>query len=331
MSEELFDVNKMEKSLKKAQRKSILKTIIISASVILLLAIVSLFINRKFTDVTSSWTRNAYVAYHSISSPNELISTMEFYDGILGGEVHYKTFKLIDDKVVYTGEGGYGYGLFRDEFLNRTGWGSSILFSGLSNEEDIEKPSYNELGQRTMAFFYPSASYKAVTNDLAKLNEIDDDKLVEVGLSFDKGYSVTEALDLFNTIEPSWLWVRDVTEEESKKKYERLASDGSTIMSSLIRNEHNVYGFSLIDNNGERLENPTQQFATFIGTGLKHKSIWHDEFERLVEVIGGEDGIQKEDIVIYGAVVSGTAAELKALQQAPFVRASSFGVITDRY
>ena len=247
-------------------------------------------------------------------------------------EAIVKTFKLNGDKVVYTGEGRYGYGLFRDEYLNRTGGISSTLFSGLSDEQDIEQPFYNELGQRTMAFFYPSASYKAVTNDLAKLNEIDHDKLIEVGLSFDKGYSVTEALNLFDTIEPTWFWVRDVSEEESKKQFEySTSSDGEMTISSVIRSEHTVYGFSLLNNNGERLENPTQQFATFIGTGLKHKSIWHDEFERLVKVIGGENGIQKEDIVIYGAVVSGTAAELKTLQQAPFIRASSFGVITDRY
>ena len=330
MSEELFDVNKMEKSLKKAQRKSILKTIMISVSVILLLGVISVFVNRLVVNKTEQPIQISFDAFQTISNANEFISTTEYYPGILGGETYYKTFKFVGGTVVYTGEGGYGYGLFRNERLNRSGFTSpNIFFGRYDGQQDIQY--YNELGQRMMVFYYPNGSYKRIATDLTKLDEINEDKLVEVGLSFDKGYSIAEALNLFDTIQPTWLWVQDVTEEESQEQYERSASDGSAYMASTIRNEHTVYGFSLLTNNGDLQEEPVQQFIRAIETGKQYKSRWRGEFERLAEVIGGEDGIQEEDIVIYGAIVSGTAEELKALQQAPFVRASSFGVITDRY
>ena len=331
--EELFNKEKMEKTIKKAKRQSLWKTVFLTTGILLIIGICGSFLNENITLYFQSVVSNANASLEEISGANEFVANKENFPGILGGKEYYKTYKLIEGKVVYTGEKGYGYGLFRNEWLNRSGMQSELIVSESGSEDDLSLQRYNYLGQREMVFFYPFVDYKNVRNDLAWLDELRDDQVFEVALSFDKGYGVDEAINkLPKDVTKTWLWVKDVEENPDEVRNYLVDEKGNlTPLGYSVRSEHNVYGFPLITPNGDKVDMPGEQFIIDISTGKKLRTSWQWEFNRLYDTIGGEDGLSQNDLVIYGAVVTGSKETLASLHDLEFIRASSIGVITDKY
>ena len=106
--EDLFDVKKMEKSITKAKRRSTWKTVFITVIVIITLIFGGYLVNGKITQTLALPIEVSFMHFQTISGANEFIGIKETYPEILGGETHYKKYKLIEGKIVYTGEGGYG-------------------------------------------------------------------------------------------------------------------------------------------------------------------------------------------------------------------------------
>lgn len=331
----LFDMEKMEKTIKKAKRRANWKTVLITVVVIAALVVVGYIANQKITQVLEGPISISARGFHEISAPNEFIGKHEEYPGILGGRNHYTTYKIIEGKVVYTGEEGYGYGLFRDELLNRTGMSSPNLIWESHHEEDLEKQRYNELGQREMVFFYPFLQYKIYRYDLVLLDDIGEDKVMEVALSFDQGYTLKEVQSMIpNDVTLSWVWVDDVNEEEDSFQVKERDMDGKFIrvLDNLVRSEHTVYGISLLNADGNKAEDPVTSFISTIASGQKYKARWQGEYKRLYETLSGEDGkLSGKYLRYYGAVVTGNAKTLSQLKGLPFIKASSIGVVTDKY
>lgn len=331
----LFDMEKMEKTIKNAKRRANWKTVLITVFVIAALVVVGYIANQKITRGLEGPISISARGFHEISAPNEFIGKHEEYPGILGGRNQYTTYKIIEGKVVYTGEKEYGYGLFRDELLNRTGMSSPILIWKSHNEEDLEKQRYNELGQREMVFFYPFLQYKIYRNDLALLDDIGEDKVMEVALSFDQGYSLKEVQSMIpNDVTLSWVWIDDVNEEEDSFQVKERDMDGKVIreLDNLVRSEYTVYGVSLLNADGNKAEDPVTSFISTISSGQKYKARWQGEYKRLYETLSGEDGeLSGNDLRYYGAVVTGNVETLSQLKGLPFIKASSIGVVTDKY
>lgn len=323
----------MEKTIKKAKRQSLWKTVFLTSAILSILGIVGSYLNQNITLYFQSVAGAANTSFEQISGANEFVADKENFPGILGGEEYYKTYKIIEGKVVYTGEKGYGYGLFRNEWLNRSGMQSELIVSESGSEEDLSLQRYNYLGQREMVFFYPFVNYTHVRNDLDWLDELRDDQVLEVALSFDKGYGVEEAINkLPKEVTKTWLWVKDVEEDpDAVRRYLVDDKGNRTALDYSVRSEHSVYGFPLITPNGDKADMPGEQFIIDISTGKKQCTSWQWEFNRLYDTIGGENGLSQNDLVIYGAVVTGSKETLASLRGLDFIRASSIGVITDKY
>ncbi|NEU30345.1 hypothetical protein GN156_06070 [bacterium LRH843] len=334
MNEDIFDVKKMEKTIKKAKRRANWKTALITIIVLIIVIIVGMIVNRDINYNLETPVQFSATGFHEISAPNEFIGKLERYQGILGGENRYTTYKIIEGKVVYTGQERYGYGLFRDENLNRIGIESPILIGHSFSEEDLQKQHYNELGQREMVFFYPFLQYKTYRNDLALLDDIGEDKVMEVALSFDRGYTFKEVQSLIpSNMTLTWLWVDDVNEKEDNFQFEQFDDHGEVSgYDHSLRSEHTVYGLSLLDQDGDMKEEPVLRFIGAIEANQQFKARWQSEFKRLYVMLSGEDGkLTEEDLQYYGAVVTGNAETLSQLKDLPFIKASSIGVITDKY
>lgn len=326
----LFNTDQMKKTMKKAQRRATWKTIFITFCVIIVTLPAGKIANDAITRFLQSHAQDSFYTLHQVGRANEFIGTTKNYPGILGGEMHYKTFKYIEGKIVPTGDDTYGYGFLRDEKVYE-GSISPLPFGKSGSEQDLDVQHYNELGQREMLFFYPFIDYQKMRNDLALLPEMDDHKIMEVALSFDKGYSMQEALaKLPKDVTTSWLWVKDVNEADDHTG--KIEENGEVVGSfNVMRSEQDVYGFSLLNANGEVAENPAEQFVRAISSGTRQKSSLQDEYKRLEKEIGGADGLSVNDLVIYGAVVTGNKKTLTSLQSLDFIKASSIGVITDKY
>ncbi|MGY3188390.1 anti sigma factor C-terminal domain-containing protein [Lysinibacillus sp. TE18511] len=327
----LFNTEQMTKTMKKAQRRATWKTIFITFCVLIVTLSAGKIANDAITRFLQSHAQDSFYTLHQVGRANEFIGTTKNYPGILGGEMHYKTFKYIEGKIVPTGDDTYGYGFLRDEKVYE-GSIFPLPFGKSGREQDLDVQHYNELGQREMLFFYPFIDYQKMRNDLALLPEMDDHKIMEVALSFDKGYSMQEALaKLPKDVTTSWLWVKDINVTDDH--YVKIAKSDGTVEKGdyLLRSEENVYGFSLFNANGEVAENPAEQFVRAISSGTRQKSRLQDEYKRLEKEIGGADGLSVNDLVIYGAVVTGNKKTLTSLQDLDFIKASSIGVITDKY
>ncbi|KGR84414.1 anti sigma factor C-terminal domain-containing protein [Lysinibacillus odysseyi] len=332
--DDLFNIEKMERTIKKAKRRATWKMVLIAILVLTFIVVFIAFANPKLTGVIEGQVTSSIRGMHEISAPNEFIGKRERYPGFLGGKSYYTTYKIIEGKVVYTGEDGYGYGLFRDEVLSKGG-GYPALIGAAFTEEEAEKPTYNELGQRQMVFYYPFLPYDSYRRDLDLLDEIGQEKVMEVALSFDQGYTLQEVQSLIpNDVTLSWIWVDDVDEEKDNFQTGHMDENGEVVSLGdyLIRSEDTVYGFSLLDANGDEAEEPALSFIRNISSGKKFKARWQGEYKRLYETLSGEDGILAgNDLQYYGAVVTGDTKTLSQLKELPFIKASSIGVITDRY
>jgi len=333
--DDLFDIKKMEKSIKKAKRRASWKSVFITVAVLIILIIVGTIANRNITNQLEGPILNSASGFYEISAPNKFIGKLERYRGILGGENRYTTYKIIEEKGVYTGDGSYGYGLFRDENLNRIGIETPILFGDSYSEDDLQKQRYNELGQREMVFFYPFIQYDNYRNDINLLDDIGQEKVMEVALSFDKGYSFNEVKKMIpEDVTLSWLWVDDVNEENVEDFHVPVRDMNNKIVDTdnLVRSENTVYGVSLFNANGDKQEEPVLNFILNIENGKKYKARWQGEYNRLFTTLGGEDEkLAEDDLQYFGAVVTGNPQNLSQLKNLPFIKASSIGVIIDQY
>ncbi|WP_285399436.1 anti sigma factor C-terminal domain-containing protein [Lysinibacillus sp. fls2-241-R2A-57] len=326
----LFNNEQMKKTMKKAQRRATWKTIFITFCVLIVTLPTGKIANDAITRFLQSHAQNSVYTLHQVEGANEFIGTTRFYPGILGGEIQYKTFKYIEGKIVPTGDDTFDYGFLRDEVLYE-GSISPFPFGTSNSDQDLDVQRYNELGQREMLFFYPFINYKKTRNDLALLPQIGDDKIMEIAISFDKGYTMQEALaKLPKNVTATWLWVKDV-DEIADHTDKLIKNEKVEESNNLLRSEHDVYGFSLLNANGDVAENPADQFVRAISTGTRQTSSLQDEYKRLEKEIGGADGLSVNDLVIYGAVVTGNKKTLTSLQNLDFIKASSIGVITDKY
>ncbi|CAH1201626.1 hypothetical protein PAECIP111893_01677 [Paenibacillus plantiphilus] len=72
------------------------------------------------------------------------------------------------------------------------------------------------------------------------------------------------------------------------------------------------------------------EFLQRVGT-IRESNNFEWEADEVYQSLVGEDGaLDKGDVKIIGAVVTGTTEQLKSLQKQTYIKASTFGVISDR-
>lgn len=332
--------SKLKRAIRKAKWHSILRNIIISLLVFGVVMIGGSIINSSIVDKLWVPIQIAVSSFNEISAPNQYIGKSSRYQGFLSGKSEYTTYKIIEGKVVYTGENEYNYGLLQEYHGNWIGTESPQILGKSWDAGELGLQRYNELGQREMVFFYPFLNYPNYKNDLDLLKNIGPNKVMEVALSFDKDYSMEEVNEMLpKNVTLSWYWLDDLNEleKEATKPYteEQQKPDGTTYTIDYppkLRSEGTVYGIKAYDPDGTPLEKPEQHFIWALENGMEHDTRFKSEFERVFQNVAGEDSeITKEDLRVLGVVVTGDAESLENLRDLPFIKAASLGVITDRY
>lgn len=341
-------IGKLEKAVKRAKWRSVLRTVIISLVAVGIIGISSMFLGMKVIDAERTSTSIALIVFNDISAPDMYIGKSVRYEGIFEGKTIYSTYKIIEGKVVYTGQQEYSYGLLNSNDIQGT---ESPGIMGISyDESNLKKPTYNEFGQREMVFFYPFINYQSYKNDLSLLEDIGNSKYIEMALSFDKAYNIDEVKNMMpKNVTLTWYWIDDLNnqEKESHKphKDEQKDANGKTIIvdnPADVRSERTAYGIKSCDNNGDLIKNPEEYFVGVLESNKKDMERLKansykvhgikSEFERVYNNIADKDGkITKQSIKIQGVVVTGSAEDLKSLRGLAFIKASSLGVVTDKY
>ena len=314
--EDDFNEENIKKDIRKAKFKSILKVISISIIVLLIGSIVNLIICAKYS--RKSYANNDIRVQLSI--PSGYISKSNDIFGFFGGNGTYKISKDIGGKPIVLEECVSRFGLL--PFFNcYRGCGGGYHNSG-------EWPvSLWENGYKKMRFFHPELEYKEYQNDFKKIDDISDDKIIEMGISFDRPYKIMEMYlpeSQLRDVKVTWLWLDEFTENKMNE-FQNEINKYDDKANGIMENEVLGIGFHdyfMIDKNSYNYS-----YDELISTLSNSKDT---KYKELYEEIMRKGKTSADDAKILGVIVQGTKEELINLRGKSFIKASSFGVITDK-
>jgi len=184
--------------------------------------------------------------------------------------------------------------------------------------------------------------YETYQNDLAMLEEIGEDKYLEMALSFDRDYSLEEVQAMLpGEVKLVWYWVNTYNEEDlnrMKGHYAELIGNGGQKTGEKVYQEprilfaNQVYGMKGITSTGTTIEDPRRSFIGAIKFGLNQKNRYRSQFQRLYDRLSNDKGeITKDDIRVIGVVVTGDTASMKLLRNENYIKAATLGIVIDKF
>lgn len=319
--DDIFSDEKLNKAIKRVRRKTVIRTVLISLLVAVIVFAAGTYANVRISINMSEKLYNSHLAEVKLTVPNGYISKTADTIGLLGGKSYYQISKDIGGRsIIMSSNNVAPFGFIQNHFVyNRAaGGGSSTTGQWPDN--------FWENGERKMIFFHPSIQYKEYKNDLNILNDIPDNKIIEMGISFDKPYKIEDIMRILPGVKGiSWIWVDAYTQEEfDKYAFEAREYDAKAAP---------IWDFEAI---GVSIRNFGFQASMKFPDSYKEvlqalqDSRWkrhHDAYAELLKK-GYDD---PEKVPILGVVVCGTKEELKKLVGNPHIKASSIGVTIDEY
>lgn len=308
----------MQKVIKKSKRKQTLKYILIAflTSAFLLIALFSgsqYILNKRLEDQQSS-LRNM-VQGANISGENTYFIHNLF--SVLAETTKYKEIgdrQIVWDKttkeIPLIGKGKnirQGSGFVQVNEMNEEA-GRSVRFNDFNNERRID-------------FYYPDLSYNFLPNELEIAVDLDSNKLIEIALSFKEPKTLNELNKELGHKNVNWLWVDTTTEEQRNKMSKDLEAD-----SLKIKDGGNAFGFSVREDSPYSMENGEGYLSTMERMSKSNSSI-----QKALKGIKESTQHVNGELLVSGAVVTGTAEELKRFKNLNFIRASVLGVTIDKY
>jgi len=337
---ETFDFNssKTKKMLKKAKVFTLLRTIAVSLLVFLLLSIAIVIINGVMLDSIANKEVENEQNFDLVARPNTYMSQYQVNNGFLTGELEYVTHRIVGNRPVNNGTYKIKYKIIP---IVPGIYGHSARGQLTQIEVENEYSYYNRVGHREMKFYHPYIEYETYQNDLAMLEEIGEDKYLEMALSFDRNYSLEEVQAMLpGEVKLVWYWVNTYNEEElnrMKGHYaEFIGNDGQPTGEKeyqepriLLANQ--VYGMKGITSTGTTIEDPRRSFIGAIKFGLNQKNRYRSQFQRLYDRLSNDKGeITKDNIRIIGVVVTGDTASMKLLRN-EYIKAATLGIVIDKF
>lgn len=324
--DDVFDEKKIEKAIKKAKAKLIFKIVII----LILVLLIGGYINLKLCIKYSNKFYESNEAKIQLSVPNGYISEANDTFGFLGGNGTYKISKYIGGKSIDLEEHYSYFGIFPPiNYTRITGGGYHI-----SGDFPV---SIWKNGYKKMRFFNPELNYKKYQNDIDNIDNIPDGKIVEMAISFDKPYKVSDLYLLKNKLMPAkitWIWLNEFTEEKQNEfnyEIENYDSEANGI------HESDVIGIEVYKDFAKDLRKDSyyldmnnnqynEEYTNIINNLSKSYDADH---KKLYEEIMRSGKTSYDDAEILGVVVHGTKEEIKSLINNPIIKATVFGIVTD--
>lgn len=342
---ETFDFNSSEpkKVLQKAKVYTLVRTVAVSLLVFLLLGAVVMIANAMLLNRIADKELIGEYLFDLVARPNTYMTHNQVNDGFLVGEAEYVAFRLVGNRPVYNGTYKIKYQIIPIvQDIYGTGRGQLIQ---IENENVAnEFAFYNKVGHREMKFYHPYIEYETCPNDLALLEEIGEDKYIEMALSFDRDYSLEEVQAMLpDEMKLVWYWVDTYSEkylDTMKGQYvevEFKEEDGQPTSKKVYQKPrvlfaNEAYGMKAITSTGEISPEPRRFFIAAINMGLKSKSRYQPVFKNLYDALRNDQGeITEDDIKVIGAVVTGDTASMELLKNKNYIKASTLGIVIDKF
>ena len=167
-----------------------------------------------------------------------------------------------------------------------------------------------------------------------KIKNISDDKIIEMAISLDKGYSKDELADIafdMRNINTKWIWLDTFSQAQMNEFKEEVKSNNPKscgIIESQVRcinynyNNGNIYS-GITDING--IYNSWLEYLRDGNENNITSEINKKLYEQLIK--DGKDNAS--NVKILGFIVEGTKEELNELINKPYIKASTLGVAID--
>ena len=306
----LFDPAFNDKDLiKSAKRKSYFRMTGVSFLVSVCVLALLILLKIQLTPYVMHQKMVAKELYYDIYGANTYVGVWDEQYKLIGSSAEAPKYKLLNGKPVHLG----------DVSLD-----SSDRVTTIGNSK-FAQFSYN--GNRVMNFFHPSLPYDEYANDLQKLNEVNEGKIIEMALSFDQAYTYDEIVSMLpKNVTLQWNWVNAYSSEELEG-FEASDSLYAEYPTTILK-EYEVAGFPSISEAGEIIENPVDDFLETLDLAQTKGGSYKEEFTHIYETLQKDTN---ENVEIIGAVVVGDKQQLSTLIDKPYIKASSFGVIIDQY
>ncbi|MEX3621518.1 anti sigma factor C-terminal domain-containing protein [Viridibacillus arvi] len=203
--------------------------------------------------------------------------------------------------------------------------GSGMVEVNVFNEKAQRTVRYNDFNnERKIDFYYPGLSYDYLPNELDSAVGLDENTLIEVALSFKEPMTLAEMGEQLGYENVDWLWVDTTTINQMDRMTKELDSD-----SLKTKGGGGAFGFEVGQDTPYTEENGQGFIQTLeqLSKTDSHKSSIKEALKGIKENTQSSKG----KIRLNGAVVTGTAEELKRFQKLDFIRASVIGATIDKY
>lgn len=316
--DELFNFENVDtkQMLKEAKGKSYARIILISLSMAVYIfgliylekiQITPYLLNNKISEVDS---------YYSVFGANTHLGMWDEEHRFIGSNATAPKYKIIDGKPVSLGEVKVPKEGNLNELSLNSNWPTT-------DTKDV----FTYDGVRKLQFYHPAITYEAYKNDMSLVAAIPDYKKVEMGISFDKPYTLKEVQNMLpKNVKFQWAWV-DTYDETTLQGLK--ASEGTP---SIVVSEEYAAGFHLYNQVGELIDKPAEEFVENLKLALRNKSDYYNDLKTVDDVLKrGNAKINPHNMMIVGAVITGSQKDILNVQNENYVKAAVLGAVVDTY
>ncbi|WP_410982981.1 sigma factor regulator N-terminal domain-containing protein [Bacillus cereus] len=285
----------LKDALKKAKRKQLFKTIIISIIVILVLLPLFYKTGNYFAAKSSTKLHERLFLHNIIAEPNiQIDSQVMSNSSMFGGNIVTNRSKNINGYLVRwsTLTSSYdwlGINIDHNELIPGSYWSNTEFY-------EYDKQTKNKVA----TFYHPSIKkyYNGVRNDLGAISQMEN-YVAEVAISFNQPYTLKEIQEKIpSNLNIVWWYMTSPIVEESK---------GPAGVP--------VYGFNPSDS-------PKEAYSEFIDA-IKKYDLGSDK--TIQEFLRLNKNKQFDEVKILGIMLTGQTKNFKALENQDFIRGASVG------
>ncbi|MCY9026604.1 anti-sigma factor [Priestia megaterium] len=302
--------------VKKAKRNSMIRIVLISFSISVLVILLTYFLGNYMMNQTINKQTSDDASWHSIEGANIEQQGTSFNHSLFSATSKTEFVKNLDGIPVPWISEEKVYSLF----------GKSALItsegpSKLQEVNDKRTPSYFN-GERAIEFVPPGVK-APLFDDRNILEHIDDNKVVEMAFSFNRGYKIKDVQKIFNK-NLSWYWV-DTFDQSDINTYNELNKSKET---SLTVSGEEAIGFQ----SSSQVNSEAKIFINTLNS-LKDTGTHKHAANNIIQNITHNQtkDLSPENLKIIGVVVTGTPSEIKKYNNLSFIRTASLGVTIDKY
>ena len=310
----------LQSTVKKSKRKQLVKYIFIS--VITTIVMIYVLINGSQYLLNKKLEKQDYL-FDNIHGANIRLDGSSYNYNLFSVREDSTYVKTMGDRTIVWDTTTKNIPIFGAEKLVDRGSGMSE--SNSFNKEAKRVVRYNNFNnERKLDFYYPKLSYDYLPHEIDIAADLDDNKLIEVGLSFTKPLSINELQKTLGDKNVNWLWVDTSYAAQMERMTKELPDDDLK-----TKGGGGAFGFDVYPETSY-----SQQQINYFNQTLQQlfeKKIHKNEVKEAIKGINENTNSNPSNLKFNGAVVTGTAKELKRFQNMDIVRASVLGATIDKY